>query len=106
MKVIYAILLAMFTATAYAQTEISSFQLGGDSIRIENSIITHSNTSGDLFPRHTKSILIFSLLFKELISSIVLWFTLWFTIFVLSLLGLCTELTLQNYENLSERLSY
>ena len=26
MKVIYAILLAMFTATAYAQTEISSYQ--------------------------------------------------------------------------------
>ncbi len=50
MKVIYAILLAMFTATAYAQTENSSFQVGGDSIRIENSIITHSNTSGDLFP--------------------------------------------------------
>ena len=50
MKVIYAILLTMFTATAYAQTEISSFQLEGDSIRIENSIITHSNTSGDLFP--------------------------------------------------------
>ena len=49
MKVIYAILLTMFTATAYAQTEISSFQLEGDSIRIENSIITHSNTSGDLF---------------------------------------------------------
>ena len=29
MKVIYAILLTMFTATAYAQTEIPSFQLEG-----------------------------------------------------------------------------
>ena len=32
MKVIYAILHTMFTETAYAQTEIPSFQLEGDSI--------------------------------------------------------------------------
>jgi len=35
-----------------------------------------------MFPRQTKSILIFSLFFKELISAIFLWFTLWFTIFI------------------------
>ncbi|MDE6206224.1 MAG: hypothetical protein K2M55_00260 [Muribaculaceae bacterium] len=55
MKAIYAILLAIFTAPVYAQTEISSFPLEVDSIGIENSIITDSNISGDLSPLPTLS---------------------------------------------------
>lgn len=55
MKGIYAILLAMLTATAYAQTETSSVRLEGDSIAIENSISTYSNISGGLFSLPTLS---------------------------------------------------
>lgn len=55
---------------------------------------------GTVVPRHTKSILIFSLFFKELISSVDLWFTLWFTIFDFVLMRSDTSIItakIQNY---------
>ena len=55
MKVIYVILFAMFAATVYAQTEISSSRLEGDSIAIDNPNTTFSNVSADLFPLPTFS---------------------------------------------------
>ncbi|MDE6801604.1 MAG: hypothetical protein K2J06_02450 [Muribaculaceae bacterium] len=55
MKAIYSIIIAMFSATAYAQTEISPSRLGGDSIGTDNSIITDPNLSVERLPLPTSS---------------------------------------------------
>lgn len=63
MKVIPAILLAMFAMSAYAQTEISSIQLDMDSVGIEYAPVTDPFISGNMFALPSLSVSRFPAIF-------------------------------------------